>query len=207
MAYYLTAGVLLGLSAGFAPGPLLALVMSETLEHGIGSGIRVAIAPIITDLPIIAVTFLLLSQLSGVEGLLGIISLAGGCYVLYMGFESVRSKAGERTCSQAAPRSLSKGVLTNALSPHPYLFWISVGVPILLKSQDAGRAAPVLFIGGFYLFLVGSKVSLAMLVGRSKSFLSDRGYTFVMKLLGLALVAFSFVLFADGLRLLGFIQG
>lgn len=203
MAYYLTAGIVLGLSAGFAPGPLLALVISETFEHGIGSGIRVAFAPLITDLPIIAVTFLLLTRLSGFEGVLGVISLVGGCYVLYMGYESIRFKGGESGRPESAPRSLSKGILTNALSPHPYLFWLSVGVPTVIKSLGAGTLAPLLFMGGFYLFLVGSKVSLAILVGRSKSFLSDRGYIFVMKLLGLALVGFSFVLFADGFRLLG----
>ena len=47
MINFLTIGTILGLSAGFAPGPLLALVISETLQHDIKSGVKVALAPII----------------------------------------------------------------------------------------------------------------------------------------------------------------
>ena len=63
MIHYLTIGTVLGLSAGFAPGPLLTLVISETLQHDIKSGIKIALAPIITDLPIIILTLFILSKL------------------------------------------------------------------------------------------------------------------------------------------------
>jgi len=53
MTNFLTIGIMLGTSAGFAPGPLLTLVISESLQHGVKSGAKVALAPIITDLPII----------------------------------------------------------------------------------------------------------------------------------------------------------
>ena len=48
----LTAGILLGLSAGFAPGPLLTLVIAQTLKHNVREGIKVALAPLISDFPI-----------------------------------------------------------------------------------------------------------------------------------------------------------
>ena len=48
-----SAGLVYGLSAGFSPGPLMALVISQTLKHGIREGAKVAVAPLITDLPII----------------------------------------------------------------------------------------------------------------------------------------------------------
>lgn len=109
MGYYLTLGIILGVSAGFSPGPLLTLVITETLEHGIGSGIKVAVAPLITDLPIIAFTFLLLTQLSGVNNVLGVISLVGGCYVLYMGFESIRLNGPDTGQVKTGSASLSRG--------------------------------------------------------------------------------------------------
>ena len=37
MTEFFTIGIVLGLSAGFAPGPLLTLVISETLQHDIKS--------------------------------------------------------------------------------------------------------------------------------------------------------------------------
>ena len=53
---FLFIGLLLGLSSGISPGPLLTLVIAETLRYGLGAGIRVAITPFITDLPIILLT-------------------------------------------------------------------------------------------------------------------------------------------------------
>ncbi|MDY6953588.1 MAG: LysE family translocator, partial [Thermodesulfobacteriota bacterium] len=52
----LAIGIVLGLSAGFAPGPLLALVISQTLRHNAVEGLKVALAPLVTDLPIILIT-------------------------------------------------------------------------------------------------------------------------------------------------------
>jgi len=203
MLYYLSLGVLLGLAAGFSPGPLLTLVIAETLEHGIGAGVRVALSPIVTDAPIIIISSLVFTQLSGVEGLLGAISVIGGCYVLYLGYQGVRSRKPGIHQRESRPRSLTKGVLANALSPHPYLFWISVGAPTIVKSLDVNIFAPLLFTGGFYAFLVGAKVFLAVLVGRSRTFLNDDAYVYTMRFLGLTLGAFSIVLFVDGLKLLG----
>lgn len=199
-------GTLLGLSAGFAPGPLLTLVVSETLRHDIRSGIKVAISPFFTDLPIIILTLVVLSQLSGFNHILGIVALIGGVVILYMGYESMRTKPSEPDIAGAKSRSLFKGILVNALSPHPYLFWFSVGGPILARSTKQGMAAPLAFIAGFYVFLVGSKMLLAVLVGRSKSFLSGRVYRYIMRFLGLALGVLALLLFRDGLNLLGVIQ-
>ncbi len=64
-------GTVLGLSAGFAPGPLLTLVISETLQSEIRSGVKVALAPIITDVPIIVLTLFILSKLSNFHNILG----------------------------------------------------------------------------------------------------------------------------------------
>ena len=82
MIDFLIIGTVLGLSAGFAPGPLLTLVISETLQHDIKAGVKVALAPILTDLPIIILTLLVLSKLSSFHGILGIVTMLGGCFVL-----------------------------------------------------------------------------------------------------------------------------
>ena len=84
MLSFLTTGIILGLSAGFAPGPLLALVISETLEHGVGAGVKVALAPILTDLPIIIITIFVLAKLSSFHSILGIISVIGAIFILYI---------------------------------------------------------------------------------------------------------------------------
>lgn len=203
MTYYMTIGILLGLSAGFAPGPLLTLVISETLQHNIKSGIKVALAPIITDLPIILFSLFILEQLSNSNTILGIISIVGAFFILYMAYESISSKGYKLNLQEQKSKSLTKGILANALSPHPYLFWLSVGGPIMTKAMTINIFALVLFIVGFYIFLIGSKILLAILVGKSKSFLSGDVYIYIMRFLGLALAVLAVTLFIDGLKLLG----
>jgi threonine/homoserine/homoserine lactone efflux protein len=202
MTEFITMGAVLGLSAGFAPGPLLTLVISETLRHDIRSGIKVALSPLITDLPIIILTVFVLSELAHSNSILGVISLIGGCVVFYMGYESTNPKTKEAGISDEAPKSLLKGVLANALSPHPYLFWLSVGAPMIGKAMKSSTASPFLFIGCFYIFLVGSKIGLAVLVGRWKFFLTGRLYLCTMRLLGGALCLLALFLLRDGLKLL-----
>ena len=205
MTHFLVTGIVLGLSSGLAPGPLLTLVISETLQHGIKSGVKVALAPIITDLPIIIVTFFILAKLSSFHNILGIISLAGGVFIVFIGYECIRSKGVELNIQKTPPNSLTKGIVANALNPHPYLFWFSVGAPMMTKAMNIGIIALLAFICSFYILLVGSKILLALFVGKSKSFLVGNTYIYTLRFLGLALCVFACVLFRDGLKLLGLI--
>ena len=205
MINFLTIGTILGLSAGFAPGPLLTLVISETLQHDIKSGVKVALAPIITDFPIIILTLFILAKLSNFHNILGIISLTGGLVILFMGYESIRTKGVELNLQETKPKSLTKGILVNALNPHPYLFWLSVGAPTMTKAMNQSIIATLAFIFSFWGLLVGSKIVLAIMVGKSKSFLVGNAYIYTMRFLGIVLCVLAFVLFRDGLKLLGVI--
>lgn len=205
MIHYLTVGTILGLSAGLAPGPLLTLVISETILHDVKAGIKVALAPLITDLPIIVLTVFILSRLSGFHGILGVISLIGGILVMVMGIQGIKARGLDLDIQKARPKSLIKGVLVNMLSPHPYLFWLSVGAPTMTRANDENIFAAAAFVTSFYFLLIGSKITLAILVGKSKTFLRGRVYIYTMKFLGFALCALAIFLFKDGLSLLGFL--
>jgi threonine/homoserine/homoserine lactone efflux protein len=203
MLSYLATGTILGLSAGFAPGPLLALVVSETLQHDMKAGIKVAFVPILTDLPIILFTLFVLAKLARFHLILGGLSIIGACFILYMGIENFRTKRVDLPVNAGKPKSIQRGIIVNVLSPYPYLFWFSVGGPTTIKAMDLGLFAALSFIASFYLLLVGSKVVLAMLVGKSRSFLQGDTYIFSIRLLGIILMLLAGFLFQDGLHLLG----
>ena len=158
---------------------------------------------VITDLPIILGTLFIISRLSAFQNGLGLISWAGGLFILYTGYESMRTPAVKVAIEDEPPRSLLKGAVANILNPHPYLFWISVGAPTMSKAVTTGMLALAAFIGGFYLSLVGSKIMLAMAVGNYRSFLTGKVYRYTLRFLGLLLCAFACILFRDGAILLG----
>jgi threonine/homoserine/homoserine lactone efflux protein len=205
MLSFLITGTILGLSAGFAPGPLLALVISETMQHDRMAGVKVALAPILTDLPIIIFTLFVLAKLSRFHYVLGVISIIGACFILYLGINNIKTKGLNIDEDTSPRRSLQKGILVNALSPHPYLFWFSVGGPTTIKAMSMGLLSAISFVGSFYVFLVGTKIVLAVLVGKSRSFLLGNKYIFTMRLLGIILIILAGFLFRDGLLLLGFV--
>lgn len=195
-------GCVLGFWAGVSPGPLLTLVVTETVRNGTAAGLRVAAAPLLTDFPIVALSVLVLAQLAHSAGVLGAVSLAGGCFILYLAWETWKAKPPRATQQADLSRSLKKGVITNFLSPHPYLFWLTVGSPLLLKGWQRGPAGPILLLAGFYACLVGAKVAVALLVGRSRNILQGRAYTLVLRCMGLVLALFAGIFFRDGWRLL-----
>jgi len=196
---FLVSGLSLGIAAGISPGPLLAFLIAQTLRHGLREGLRVAIAPIISDAPIVVLCIFVISKVTALGPALAWISILGGIFVGYLGYESFRADRPEPGESAIAPRSLSKAVLVNMLNPHVYLFWATVGAPMALKGFQRTDAAAFAFLGGFYVCLVGSKVLLAVLVSRSQHVLTGGGYRLVMRLLGTLLVALAAWMIVGGL--------
>lgn len=196
-------GLLLGLSGGLTPGPTTTLVVSETLRHSVREGCKVALAPVLTDGPIILAAMLVLGRLATTDSVIGVIYIAGAAALGYLGGSTLAAEPGVGEPTDGPPRSLLKGVLANASNPHPYLFWSLIGGPILFEAWKVGPLAAASFLVTFYGVMVGSKIALAAVVHRSRGFLNGRAYRIIVRLLGLVLLGFGARFLLDGLRLLG----
>lgn len=192
-------GTLLGVSAGVSPGPLSTLVISHTLQHGAKEGMKVAVSPILTDLPIIALGLLLFTNLADLNMALGLVSFFGFLFISFLAWQSVTFQPVEIEFKAVAPRSFTKGMLVNFLSPNPYVFWLGVGVPMVLDAYQSGIVPPIVFALCFFVLIIVSKGLLAVLVGRSRSLLRGAAYIWVMRSLGLLLFGFALKLLYDGL--------
>jgi threonine/homoserine/homoserine lactone efflux protein len=185
-------GLALGLGAGLAPGPLLAVMVAATLERGFAAGARVAAAPLVTDVPIVALCVLVLQGLP--DQVLAALSLAGAVFVGHLAVEALRPAAARPAA--AAASDLRRGALVNVLSPHPWLFWITVGGPLLVEAAERSAALAAGFVAAFYVLLVGTKLTLAGLVALGRRDSWSRAVAPVSAaLLTLAAVA----LLADGI--------
>jgi threonine/homoserine/homoserine lactone efflux protein len=199
---YALAGATMGLSAGLSPGPLLSLVLTQAMTHGAREGIKVALAPLLTDAPILALAWFVLSGLEGRSTALGLVALAGACVLARYAWECLSPPPPQADAPTRAPRSLGRGVVANLLNPHPYLFWLTVGMPTLLAASRTGAMAVFLFIAVFYAAIVGSKITVAVLAGRFRHFLASRAYRLLMAGLGLSLLYFAVTFARQGLALL-----
>lgn len=203
-------GLTLGLSAGLSPGPLMTLVITTTLRDGFWHGLRVAAAPFVTDLPIILLSVFVLGLLP--PWTLAIIGVIGGAYVVYLGWETMRSarQASElamqdaRAENTSGRKSLLRGAAVNALNPHPYLFWATVGGPTLLAAFSQSLLQGALFLLGFYVTLIGSKVAVAALVHSQARRFSVAWYQRILVLLGLLLIGLGLWLGWQAVQLAGY---
>jgi len=193
-------GLLLGLVAGLAPGPLMTLVLSHSLRHGSREGCKIALAPLVTDAPIILLAWLLASRAAEVRVLLGGLSMAGGAFVLYLAVDLLKAPPVAMTTEVESPQSWARGLLTNVLSPHPWLFWMTVGAASLAGAMTSGWAAAAVFLGAFYLLLVGIKLLLAVTAGRLRLLLEGRTHRVILRLLGVLLAVFAVLLWVEGWR-------
>jgi threonine/homoserine/homoserine lactone efflux protein len=200
---YLTMGAVFGLTAGISPGPLLTLVISETLRHNKTEGVKIAVSPLITDIPIVLLTIFILSKMASSDIVLGIISILGGIFIAYLGYDSIKSKGIEIDIQNLKPKSIRKGIIVNMLSPHPYIFWLMVGAPVTVRAYQASPIAAFAFIIAFYVLLVGSKVGIALLVDRSRALLKNKAFIWTLRILGLVLMILAILLIKEGLGYLG----
>lgn len=178
----------LGFSSGISPGVLFALIISESIQHGAKAGIRIAMAPLITDLPIILISLYVFSQLSQVKILLFLISLIGGSYICYLGYKNI-TVIPEYSGAQVKSNSLRKGVIANIFAPGPYVFWMSIGAPLLSESFSISFISGILFIVVFYVMLVGMQITIGVVSSRMKKFIGGKFYLVVVRTLGLVLIA------------------
>lgn len=179
---------------------MLTLVISESIRHNKKEGVKVALAPLITDLPIIVLAFFVLSRLSRFDIVLSIISFFGGIFVTYLGYECLKTKGIIVDMQRFKPASLKKGIIANILNPHPYLFWVTVGVPTAIKAYQVSLNTAILFFLAFYTFLLGSKVGIAVIAERTRSLISNQIYIWIMRILGLSLILFATLFFLNGIR-------
>jgi threonine/homoserine/homoserine lactone efflux protein len=191
----------MGFNAGISPGPLLALVIAASLRSGLAGGLLVAVSPLVTDLPIIALSVLLAGSLPP-EAARWVATL-GGLVVVWMGVETFRSGRGAVLPGegevQAEPRrEFWRGAAVNALNPHPYLFWATVGGPALVSGWRESPLHALAFLASFYILLIGSKAAIAWLVSRQAGGLSLTWYRRVLQGSGLLMLAFGIWLVWQG---------
>lgn len=196
---FLILGIIFGLSSGISPGPLQTLVVSETLKNNRKNGIKVAIAPFITDPFIILMTTLILSKLSNFDLILGSISIIGSIFLSYLAYKNIIfEKFTFRKIEKI--KSLEKGIIANFLNPNPYIFWFTVGGPTVLKALEVNIYTAIFFFIGFYFFLFGSLMSIAIIVDEYRNVLKSDIYKYLVKFTGILLLFFALSFLIDGLR-------
>jgi threonine/homoserine/homoserine lactone efflux protein len=154
MWLYILQGIGYGLTAAAQPGPLQTYLISQTLIKGWKRTLPAALAPLLSDGPIIALSLLILSQVP--LWLQRFLHIAGGLFVLYLAYSAYKTW---KFFDPAIPhieteQSILKAALINTLNPNPYIFWSLVTGPILVTGWRETPASGLGFLGGFYATMI-----------------------------------------------------
>lgn len=168
MWVYLLQGIGYGLVAASQPGPFQTYLISQTLLRGWKKALPAALAPLVSDGPIILICVTVLSQVP--KWLERGLYIAGGLFILFLAYGAFKSWKDfvPQTTPQAdfsARQNVLKAALTNALSPGPYLFWTLATGPILLKGWRETPLNGIGFLAGFYITLLLSLSAIIIVFG------------------------------------------
>ena len=187
MWFFIVQGLVYGFAAAAQPGPLQTYIISQSITRGWRKALLTALAPLISDGPIILLCLFILSQIPiWFERFL---HLAGGIFILFLAYGAYKSwksyDPGTPPPESGTSQSVFKAALTNLLAPGAYLFWSLITGPILLEGW---RQAPIYGLGflvAFYVAMITSLCAIILVFGLARHL----GPKFSHTLLGFSVIA------------------
>lgn len=167
---YIALGIGYGFAAAVQPGPLQTYLISQSLTKGWRKSLASALAPLISDGPIIALCILVLSQVP--VWLQNFLYIAGGLFVLYLAYGTYRSWKNFDPHLPApdtdSGQTLLKAALTNLLAPGAYIFWTLVTGPILIRGWRETPLNGISLLLGFYVTMILSLCAIIIVFGSAR---------------------------------------
>ena len=124
MFNYIIIAIGLAFAAVVQPGPFQTFLISQSLMNGWQKTIRLVFAPIITDIPVIIMVLVVLSNIP--PFILQILQCLGGVlliYIAYRAYLSWRTFDANNLSTKPNQQSFVKALIVNFFNPNPYLAW------------------------------------------------------------------------------------
>jgi threonine/homoserine/homoserine lactone efflux protein len=194
----------IALSGAMMPGPVLAMVVSETPRRGPLTGTKMMIGHFFLEALLVAGLTAGLASILDNRLVIGIIALAGGAMLVWMGQSLLRSSRHLTLVVEAgAARGINlvvAGITTSLSNPYWLLWWLTIGVGYVAMGLEHGLPGILAFFAGHIAadFAWYTFVSAGLTVGRR--FLSDRLYRGLVAVCGLALLYFGAAFVSSGIE-------
>lgn len=181
----------------------MAYLFAQTMANGWRRTLPAALAPLLSDGPIVLLMVLILTNLPAT--VLVIIQLLGGCFILYLAwraFLTFRQPVEAFDLSsddEARPQSLIEASIMNLLNPNPYIFWGAVGAPLLVTGWQRSPSYSVGFLIAFYVALLSVNVALIVIFGVARG-LGSKVVKWLSGVAALALFGFGTLQLITGIQ-------
>jgi len=145
LGLFLLSAVGISLTGVMLPGPLTA----ATIAKGYGdknAGALIAVGHAVIEIPLIAAIYLGLGHLIGSPQVVKVIYVVGGLMLFYLGFRVFRT-AGDAVgeIGGLPTSSLVTGIVFTGANPGFYIWWVTIGMVLIVGAIKFGLIGIVLF--------------------------------------------------------------
>jgi len=194
---FLVTVVIVTASGALMPGPLFAANLLQGTRGGAKSGFMISFGHMLVELPLVMLIGVGISNLLNLPGFSKIVGLVGGSALILFGAFQIRDVT--RGSFNIEPvkdaklhkRSLMLGVGLTGLNPFFIVWWLTVGLGLVVQAVELGA-----LLGVFIMYLSHVWMDYAWLTGtaylsaKGKTLLKARGYRLLLAGLALLLVYF-----------------
>jgi threonine/homoserine/homoserine lactone efflux protein len=173
-------GLLFGVGAALAVGPIFVRIIHEAATRGFMSSFKVILGSATADLILLIPALALSWVIARIGAASGWVGAAGALFFIYLaisaGRDAWRLWNGSPQPRGEASWSFWKGVLGNLLNPLTWTFWLATGTPTMLYAYNqAGWAGLALFTATWFIVASGLEAVIAYAVVRSRQLVGPRG--------------------------------
>lgn len=195
----------IALSGALAPGPLLAAVISQTGSHGAKTGPLFILGHAAAELAMVALIALGLAQFMNNRMILAAIALAGAGILVYFGISlllSLRTASLEPSTARYKNTNLVlMGVTMSLSNPYWSIWWLTIGMGLLLAAQKRGWAGIAVFFLGHILADLCWYSIISFSLSRGARRMDARFYRMLLAVCAALLIGFGawFAIYALGI--------
>jgi len=184
----------IALSGALAPGPLLATVIYESPKHGFKTGPLLILGHALLEIAMVAFIILGLNRFVNNPLVFKILTFCGSIILIYFGLRMFLSAPRASLDLKSTPTGSSNlifaGATVSIANPYWTIWWLSIGLGLVLAAQRQGLIAIGIFFLGHILADLGWYSLVSLMISRTRHFISQKAYRIMLSVCALALIGF-----------------
>jgi threonine/homoserine/homoserine lactone efflux protein len=196
---FLASVILISLTGVMMPGPMFAVTIEKAAKRKT-AGLLIAVGHGIIEFPFMFLIYYWLSQFTIPDTVPIVIGLIGGLLMIYMGIQAFRKRKNQ-TGKYKSPRqeSLIAGLWTTAINAGFYLWWLAIGLPLILNAQIFGLIGFSTFAVVHWLCDFVWYTGVAFVIFKSRRFWTEKTHQTILIFCATVFVGFGAWFFSSAL--------
>jgi threonine/homoserine/homoserine lactone efflux protein len=196
---FLASVVLISLSGVMMPGPMFAATIEKAAKRKT-AGLLIAAGHGLIEFPFMFLIYYWLSQFVIPDTVPIVIGLIGGLLMMYMGIQAFRKRKNQNGQYKSFKQgALTAGLWTTAINAGFYLWWLAVGLPLILNAQMFGLIGFSTFAIVHWLCDLTWYAVVAFIIFKSRRFWTEKTHQAILIFCAAVFIGFGAWFFSSAL--------